>query len=111
MPDLLIVQQSAAQLPWFHIVTIITKLSDATLREWYAKEAIARGWGRETLALNIKNQLHLRQGGAVTNFEARMESPLAGLAKEILKDPYHFGRSRKGTRVSGRDHQQSEQLV
>lgn len=89
-PDLLIMQQSAAQLPWFHIVTIITKVSDATLREWYAKQAIAQGWGRETLALNIKNQLHLRQGGAVTNFEARMESPLAGLAKEILKDPYHF---------------------
>jgi predicted nuclease of restriction endonuclease-like (RecB) superfamily len=89
-PSLLIGQQSAAQLPWFHIVTIITKLSDATLREWYAKEAIARGWGREALALNIKNQLHLRQGGAVTNFEARLESPLAGLAKEILKDPYHF---------------------
>jgi hypothetical protein len=26
-PDLLIGQQPAAQLPWFHIVTLITKIS------------------------------------------------------------------------------------
>ena len=27
-------QQSADQLPWFHIVTLLTKLSDVTLRDW-----------------------------------------------------------------------------
>jgi hypothetical protein len=32
-PDLLIGQQPAAQLPWFHIVTVITKLSDDALRD------------------------------------------------------------------------------
>lgn len=40
-------QQSAAQLsqpiadrlPWFHIVTLLTKLTDPALREWYAREA------------------------------------------------------------------------
>jgi predicted nuclease of restriction endonuclease-like (RecB) superfamily len=35
-PDRLIGQQSADQLPWFHIVTLITKLQDQGLREWYA---------------------------------------------------------------------------
>ena len=49
-PDLQIGQQSAAQLPWFHIVTLITKLSDPALREWYAREALAQSWPRETLA-------------------------------------------------------------
>lgn len=39
-PDLQIGQQSAAQLPWFHIVTLITKLPDPGIREWYAREAI-----------------------------------------------------------------------
>jgi len=34
-PDRQIGQQSADQLPWFHIVTILTKLSEAALREWY----------------------------------------------------------------------------
>ncbi|MHB9140054.1 MAG: DUF1016 N-terminal domain-containing protein, partial [Victivallaceae bacterium] len=39
-PDLLIGQQSAAQLPWFHIVTLLTKVSEPTAREWYAREVI-----------------------------------------------------------------------
>lgn len=33
-PDRLIGQQSADQLPWFHIVTLITRLSEASLRDW-----------------------------------------------------------------------------
>lgn len=89
-PDFLIVQQSAAQLPWFHIVTLITCLSDRNLRDWYAREALQRSWPRETLALQIRNQLHLRQGAAVTNFDERLAPPEAGLASQILKDPYHF---------------------
>lgn len=28
-------QQPAAQLPWFHIVTLLTKLEDAEARGWY----------------------------------------------------------------------------
>jgi predicted nuclease of restriction endonuclease-like (RecB) superfamily len=89
-PDRLIGQQSADQLPWFHIVTLITSLSDTDLRDWYAREALHRSWPRGTLALQIKNQLHLRQGAAVTNFEERLAPPEAGLASQILKDPYHF---------------------
>jgi len=89
-PDRLIGQQSADQLPWFHIVTLITKLRDQALREWYAREALAQSWPRETLNVQIKNQLHLRKGAAVTNFEQRLAPPHSGLATQILKDPYHF---------------------
>lgn len=78
------------RLPWFHIVTILTKLSDPALREWYAREAIRASWPRDTLVVQIKNQLHLRQGAAVTNFGQRLPSPHAGMAAQILKDPYHF---------------------
>jgi predicted nuclease of restriction endonuclease-like (RecB) superfamily len=83
-------QQSADQLPWFHIVTLLTKLDDPSLREWYAQQAIQHSWPRDTLNVQIKNQLHLRQGQAITNFDQRLAPPLAGLATEILKDPYHF---------------------
>lgn len=31
-------QQSADQLPWFHIVTLITKLADPVLRDGYARD-------------------------------------------------------------------------
>ena len=53
-PEFLIGQQSADQLPWFHIVTIITKLADPVLRDWYAREALQRAWGRETLGLSVE---------------------------------------------------------
>jgi predicted nuclease of restriction endonuclease-like (RecB) superfamily len=89
-PDFLIGQQSAAQLPWFHIVTLITKISDPAQRDWYARHALEQSWSRDTLAIQIKNQLHLRQGAAVTNFEKRLAPPQAGLAMQVLKDPYHF---------------------
>jgi predicted nuclease of restriction endonuclease-like (RecB) superfamily len=89
-PAGLIGQQSADQLPWFHIVTLITGLADPILREWYAREAIQQSWPRETLKIQIKNQLHRRQGAAVTNFERQLSPPQAGLASQILKDPYHF---------------------
>ena len=89
-PDFQIGQQSAAQLPWFHIVTLITKLADPALRDWYARAALEQSWPRDTLAIQIKNQLHLRQGAAVTNFDQRLIPPQAGLATQILKDPYHF---------------------
>ncbi len=89
-PERRIGQQSADQLPWFHIVTLVTKLSDDALRDWYAREALERSWPRDTLVIQIKNQLHLRQGAAVTNFQDRLAPPHAGLATQILKDPYHF---------------------
>lgn len=83
-------QPTADQLPWFHIVTLLTKLSDPALREWYAREAVSASWPRDTLTIQIKNQLHLRQGAAISNFEQRLPIPQAGLAAQILKDPYHF---------------------
>ncbi len=89
-PDFVIGQQAAAQLPWFHIVTLITKVSDPAMRAWYAREAVTQGWPRDTLTLHIKNQLHARQGAAVTNFAKRLEPVQATLATQVLKDPYHF---------------------
>lgn len=83
-------QQAAAQLPWFHVVTLLTKLADNGAREWYAQHAIAEGWSRTSLELSIRNRQHERQGQAVTNFGARLPAPHSELAHETLKDPYLF---------------------
>ncbi len=83
-------QQPADQLPWFHIVTLLTKVVDNKDREWYAVQAVQQGWSRTTLELNIKNQLRLRQGSAVSNFAARLPAEVSALAQETLKDPYLF---------------------
>jgi predicted nuclease of restriction endonuclease-like (RecB) superfamily len=83
-------QQPAAQLPWFHIVTLLTRLSSAPERAWYAEQVVQQGWSRVTLELHIKNHLFKRQGQAVTNFETRLPLPHSGLAHDTLKDPYLF---------------------
>ena len=83
-------QQSAAQLPWFHIVTLMTQVDDTAVRAWYAQQAVINAWSRDTLTAQIRSGLHQRQGAALTNFEQRLPTPQAELAAEILKDPYHF---------------------
>lgn len=88
--DAAIVQQIAAQLPWFHNVVLINRVKDQATRTWYAQQAIADGWSRATLELQIRNCLHERQGNAVTNFEARLPEAHSQLAHETLKDPYLF---------------------
>jgi hypothetical protein len=45
-PDREIVQQVAAQIPWFHHCVLLDKVSDHRTRLWYAKKARAEGWSR-----------------------------------------------------------------
>lgn len=89
-PAGLIGQQPADQLPWFHLVTLFTKVSADADREWYAAQVVQHGWSRPTLDVHIKNQLHARQGVAITNFGRHLPAPHAQLAIEALKDPYLF---------------------
>lgn len=88
-------QQPAAQLPWFHIVTLLTRLDDADARAWYATQAAQQGWSRATLEVHIRNRLQQRQGAAVTNFEARLPAPQSALAEyQLLRDlPETLGRA------------------
>ena len=89
-PDGQFGQQPAAQLPWFHVVTLLTQLNNAADREWYATQTVQHGWSRSTLALHIRNRLQQRQGSAATNFAARLPAPESALAHKSLKDPYLF---------------------
>ena len=85
-----IVQRTVAQLPWAHNVILIQKLNDLPTRLWYARQAIAQGWSRDTLTAMIKSGVHKRQGAAVTNFDLRLPAPQSELAQATLKDPYLF---------------------
>lgn len=89
-PAGLIGQQPADQLPWFHLVTLLTRVSMDDGRSWYAAQVIKHGWSRSTLSVHINNQLYRRQGAAVTNFSRHLPPPHARLATEALKDPYLF---------------------
>ncbi|KVU66177.1 PDDEXK nuclease domain-containing protein [Burkholderia ubonensis] len=83
------VQQPAAQLPWFHLCTLLDKVKDPADRDWYAGKSLEHGWSRNVLAMQIDTQAHTRAGSAVTNFDARLP-PQSDLAREALKDPYVF---------------------
>lgn len=86
-------QQLVAQLkqiPWGHNIHIFTKSKNTTVAQFYIQQTIKNGWGRETLALQIKSQLWERQGKAITNFSNTLPAPMSDLAQQTLKDPYNF---------------------
>jgi predicted nuclease of restriction endonuclease-like (RecB) superfamily len=89
-PDSEFVQQAAAQLPWFHLCTLIDKLKTPEAREWYLAKAIEHNWSRNVLVMQIETRLLERGGQAVTNFPAALPKPQSDLARESLKDPYRF---------------------
>ncbi|MES2890196.1 MAG: PDDEXK nuclease domain-containing protein [Pseudomonadota bacterium] len=89
-PELEFVQQAAAQMPWFHLCTLIDKLKTREEREWYLSRALEHNWSRNVLVMHIETGLQQRSGQAVTNFEQRLPKPQSDLARESLKDPYRF---------------------
>jgi predicted nuclease of restriction endonuclease-like (RecB) superfamily len=82
-----IVQTPSGQLSWSHNVTLLTKLDDHGLREWYASRAAEHGWSVAVLEHQILSRLHVRTGAAPNNLEARLPSEGSALAREIAKDP------------------------
>jgi predicted nuclease of restriction endonuclease-like (RecB) superfamily len=85
-----ILQRAVVQLSWAHNVILIQKLKHLPTRLWYARQTLEQGWSRDTLAVQIKNRAHERQGAAVTNFSATLPEAHAALAQGLLKDPYLF---------------------
>lgn len=89
-PEAEFVQAVLAQLPWYHQLALLDKLSNSTERGWYAAKAIEHNWSRNVLVMQIETRLHDRSGTAVTNFETSLPKPQSDLALESLKDPYRF---------------------
>ena len=89
-PNEPIVQEVLAQIPWYHNIALLEKLSEPSEREWYVRQAIAHGWSRNILVHQIDSKLHLRLGEAQTNFEQTLTAPQSELAQQLLKDPYIF---------------------
>jgi predicted nuclease of restriction endonuclease-like (RecB) superfamily len=82
--------QSAAQLPWFHQITLLEKLSATETRLWYAAAALKNGWSRDILVHQIVTRLHERSGSAITKFAATLPPVDSDLAQQLTKDPYVF---------------------
>jgi predicted nuclease of restriction endonuclease-like (RecB) superfamily len=83
-------QQAVDQLPWGHIIVLIYEVPNNKERAFYIQKVIEYGWSRNMLSMQIESRLYKREGEAITNFNDRLPSPHADLAKATLRSPYLF---------------------
>ncbi len=106
-PDETLMQQVAAQIPWFHNCVLLDKLAEPDARIWYARQAIDHGWSRNVLVHQIESNLYQRRGRALTNFARTLPAPHSDLAQQLLKDPYTFDFLSLGEAAQERDLEQA----
>jgi len=85
-----IVPRPVAQIPWRHNRLIISKIKNIEEALFYAKSTIENGWSMEVLEVQIENSYYKVKGKAITNFSKTLPAPQSDLARETIKDPYHF---------------------
>jgi len=110
-PNAEIVQQLAAQIPWFHNCTLLDKVKDPAQRAWYIQQILENGWSRAILVHQIETDLYGRQVAAAktTNFSLTLPPPQSDLAQQALKDPYIFDFLSLGQEAQERDLGQSHE--
>ena len=106
-PESPFVQQLAAQIPWFHHCSILDKIKERKVREFYIHKTIENGWSRNVLVHQIEGQLHKRQGRSTTNFLDTLSKPHSEVAQQTLKDPYLFDFLNLGEDVKERELERS----
>ena len=84
------VPQAVAQIPWGHNRLIISKTKDINEALFYIQETINNSWSRDTLEIQMSDNLYQRKGKAITNFKFTLPKKQSNLATNILKDPYNF---------------------
>ncbi|MFC9948311.1 PDDEXK nuclease domain-containing protein [Streptomyces pratensis] len=82
-------QQAVGQLPWGHIVVLMSKCKTRFELDFYAQHAVYHGWSRDRLTTHIRSELHLAQGAAANNFDVTIPEQ-SEAATQIFKDPYRL---------------------
>lgn len=77
-------------IPWGHNQRIMYKCQNVDEALFYVRKTMDNGWSRSVLEHQIESGLFQRQGNAITNFDVRLPEVHSDLAKQTLKDPYHF---------------------
>lgn len=98
-----IVQEPLGQLPWYHQVTLLDKLSKKSERLVYASLAVKNGWSRNAMVHHIELDTAKRIGQAANNFSMTLPAPQSDLAIECLKDPYKLDFLGLGQEAQERD--------
>ena len=80
-----------AYVPWGHHIEIIAKCKSLEEAMFYVMHSACEGWSRHTLMNCIKADYYHTSGGAITNFNEKLQAPQNELAQAITKDIYDFG--------------------
>ena len=87
-----------------HVILLNSKLPLGECY-WYITQAVANGWSRNVLQMQIENNLFARQitTKKVSNFSARLPKPQSDLANYLMKDPYIFDIMGQTDKMAERD--------
>ena len=87
-----------------HVILLNSKLPLGECY-WYITQAVANGWSRNVLQMQIENNLFARQITAkkVSNFSVRLPKPQSDLANYMMKDPYIFDMMGQTDKMAERD--------
>lgn len=77
-------------IPWGHQKVIISRTHSTEEALFYVKQTLDNGWKRETLENQIKQHLYDNIHNKQTNFANTLPVQTAGIAQEVVKDPYWF---------------------
>ena len=75
-------------IPWGHNAVLLDKIKAVKIRFWYAQRTLEKGWSRSMLEMWVESNLHIREGKALTNFQATLPKPQSDLAQQSMHDPY-----------------------
>jgi len=87
-----------------HVILLNSKLPLGECY-WYITQAVANGWSRNVLQMQIETNLFDRQitTTKVSNFSVRLPKPQSDLANYLMKDPYIFDMMGQTDKMAERD--------
>ena len=87
-----------------HVILLNSKLPLGECY-WYITQAVANGWSRNVLQMQIESNLFARQitTKKVSNFSVRLPKPQSDLANYLMKDPYIFDMMGQADKMAERD--------
>ena len=87
-----------------HVILLNSKLPLGECY-WYITQAVANGWSRNVLQMQIETNLFARQitTTKVSNFSVRLPKPQSDLANYLMKDPYIFDMMGQTDKMAERD--------
>ena len=90
---------------WASHIILLNSKQPLGERYWYITQAVANGWSRNVLQMQIETNLFARQIAAkkVSNFSVRLPKPQSDLANYLMKDPYIFDMMGQTDKMAERD--------